>query len=164
MAATNAYSAGTDPRLSGNPQARSVLTCENVLACATTNQGAGDTAQMLVMAAGFLAIFASMQVLTAEGGTLTVDVGDGTDPDAFLDGVDGNAVAGTRYCSNVAYTDATDAGNVESATPTQLFSIPGGKFYSAADTIDGLINNAADAAKLRFTALIWNVDGSGTTS
>jgi hypothetical protein len=150
--------------LSANPQARSILTCENVLDCAVTNQGAADTAELCAMPAGFLALFASLQVLTKEGGTLTIDVGDGTNADAFLDGVDGNTgTPPVRYCSNATYANGTGDLDISSAA-AQLFSIPGGKFYSTADTVDALINDAADAAKFRLTVLIWNVDGAGTTS
>ena len=36
---------------------------------------------------------AGLDVTTAEGGTLTIDVGDGTDPDGYLDGVNANTTA-----------------------------------------------------------------------
>jgi hypothetical protein len=96
---------------------------------------------------------------------MTVDVGvSGVDADAFLDGTDLNTgTVPVYYASNVAYTDATDAGNVESAIPTQLYSVPGGKLFTAADTIDILSNNAADLYKVRLTSFVIDTVGSGLT-
>ena len=77
----------------------------------------------------------ALNVTTAEGGTLTVDVGDGVNPDGYLDGVNANATA--AYLT-VAGTDAYESG----------------KYYTAADTIDIVLNNAADAAVMTLTAVM----------
>jgi hypothetical protein len=77
----------------------------------------------------------ALNVTTAEGGTLTVDVGDGDNPDGYLDGVNGNATA--AYLT-VAGTDAFEAG----------------KYYTAADTIDVTTVNAADTAVMKLTAVM----------
>lgn len=78
----------------------------------------------------------ALNVTTAEGGTLTVDVGDGADPDGYHDGVNGNAVA--------AYI--TDAGGAT--------AFAHGKFYTAADTIDVTTVNAADTAVMTLTVVM----------
>lgn len=137
----------------------------NILDTADDNQGAADIAEMLAMDAGWLALIVGMQVLTLEGGTMTVDVGvTAVGADDFLDGTNLNTgTVPVYYASNVAYTDATDAGNVESAIATQLYSVPGGLLFTAADTIDVLWNNAADLAKIRLSVFVIDTVGNGLT-
>ncbi len=94
-----------------------------------------DILEVIKVPAQTLVTHVALEVTTAEGGTLTVDVGDGDNPDGYIDGVNANATA--AYLT-VAGTDAYEAG----------------KFYTAADTIDIVLNNAADAAVMTLTAVM----------
>ena len=62
-------------------------------------------------------------------GTITVDLGDGDEDDRYNEAVDLTATAGTNAWSN----HANDSGSQQ---------IGSGHFYSAADTIDLVFNNA----------------------
>jgi len=110
------------------------ITTERAAASLTALAG-GDILEVIRVPANTLVTNVALNVTTAEGGTLTIDVGDGDNPDGYLDGVNGNATA--AYLT-VAGTDAFEAG----------------KFYTAADTIDVKINNAADAAVMTLTAVM----------
>ena len=104
-------------------------------AAGLTALAAADVLEVIKVPANTLVTHVALNVTTAEGGTLTVDVGDGDNPDGYLDGVNANATA--AYLT-VAGTDAFEAG----------------KFYTAADTIDIVLNNAADAAVMKLTAVM----------
>ncbi len=110
------------------------ITTERAAASLTALTSA-DILEVIRVPANTLVTNVALNVTTAEGGTLTIDVGDGDNPDGYLDGVNGNATA--AYLT-VAGTDAFEAG----------------KFYTAADTIDVKINNAADAAVMTLTAVM----------
>jgi len=97
---------------------------------------ATDVLEVIKIPANTLVTSVALNVTTAEGGTLTIDVGDGDDPDGYHDGVNGNAVA--------AYI--TDAGGAA--------ALAHGKFYTAADTIDVTTVNAADAAVMTLTVVM----------
>ena len=84
-----------------------------------------------------------LDVTTAEGGTLTVDVGDGSDADGYLDGVNANTAA--SYATALSLAEAT---------PNTVVGYSNGKYYSAADTIDVKTVNAADTAVMRLWALV----------
>ena len=105
--------------------------------------GAGDGLEALRIPAKSLVMAVGMDVVTAEGGTLTVDIGDGSDTDGWLDGVNANTVA--SYCSAAALAEGT---------PNTFVGYGAGKYYSAADTIDVITVNAADAAVVRVWALV----------
>ena len=94
-----------------------------------------DILEVIKVPAQTLVTHVALEVTTAEGGTLTVDVGDGDNPDGYIDGVNANAAA--AYIT-VAGTDAYEQG----------------RFYTAADTIDIVLNNAADAAVMKLTAVM----------
>jgi len=104
-------------------------------AAGLTALGAADILEVIKVPAQTLVTNVVLEVTTAEGGTLTLDVGDGDNPDGYLDGVNGNATA--AYIS-VAGTDAFEQG----------------KYYTAADTIDVVTVNAADAAVMKLTAVM----------
>lgn len=97
---------------------------------------AGDVLEVIRVPANTLVTNVALNVTTAEGGTLTIDVGDGTDPDGYLDGVNANTAA--------AYI--TDAGGAA--------ALAHGKFYTAEDTIDVVTVNAADTAVMTLTAVM----------
>ena len=102
-------------------------------AAGLTALAATDVLEVIKVPANTLVTNVALNVTTAEGGTLTIDVGDGDDPDGYLDGVNANATA--------AYipVDGTAA-------------FAQGKYYTAADTIDVTTVNAADAAVMTLTA------------
>jgi len=104
-------------------------------AAGLTALGAADLFEVIKVPAKNLVTHVALEVTTAEGGTLTLDVGDGDNPDGYLDGVNGNATA--AYIS-VAGTDAFEQG----------------KYYTAADTIDVVTVNAADTAVMKLTAVM----------
>lgn len=113
------------------------------LAAGATALANGDGLEVLRIPAKTLVLRVGLDVTTAEGGTCTIDVGDGTDPDGFLDGVNANTVA--SYCSALALAEAA---------PNTVVGYSNGKYYSAADTIDVVFVNAADAAVMRVWALV----------
>lgn len=100
--------------------------------CSVDNIGSSDVWQAFSLPAGTLIHEVGAVCKTAEGGTLTVDVGfTGGDVDGFLDGVNMNS-AGAAYKST-AYESTQNA-------------YDSGYYLSSADTIDFLFNNAADTA------------------
>jgi hypothetical protein len=104
-------------------------------AAGLTALAATDVLEVIRVPANTYVTNVALNVTTAEGGTLTVDVGDGDNPDGYLDGVNANATA--AYLT-VAGTDAYESG----------------KFYTAADTIDVVTVNAADTAVMTLTAVM----------
>lgn len=88
--------------------------------------------------ADILVIGCKVEVLTAEGGTATADLGiTGGDVDAYIDGVDLNAAAGTVVVS----------GDAATAEPASMET--SGKYLSAAETVSILANNALATAVIR---------------
>lgn len=116
-------------------------------AAGATALTSGDVLEALPLPAKSLVLAVGLDVTTVEGGTLTIDVGDGSDTDGYLDGVDANTVA--SYASALALAEGT---------PNTVVGYGAGKYYSAADTIDVKLVNAADAAVVRLWALV--VDAS----
>lgn len=112
---------------------------------ATTNVASGDVVKLMVVPKDTYILNVVANVTTAEGGTLTIDVGDyltaddsAVDADGFLDGFNGNSAAATATRDQLA-EDTTTLGWAE------------GKFYRAAGSyIGALFNNAADAAVIDF--------------
>lgn len=113
------------------------------LAAGATALANGDIIEAIPLPAKSLVMRVGLDVTTAEGGTLTIDVGDGSDTDGYLDGVNANTVA--SYCSALALTEGA---------PNTITGYSNGKYYSAADTIDVLTVNAADTAVVRLWALV----------
>lgn len=116
---------------------------EVTLDFSSTNGTSGDTIQLFSIPADSVVLAVGAEVVTAEGGTLTIDVGDGDDPDGYLDGSNGNSA--THYTSL-----DTSVGYV------------GGRLYGSADTIDVLMNNTADTAVIHFWALVMDVSRRNT--
>ncbi len=130
--------------------ARTAFVLEREVDFAATNYAGTDVLQLIDIPAKTLVLTVVSDVVTAEGGTLTYDVGDGSDPDGFIDGANGNSVGTTA--SSLALTEGA---------PNTITGYSGGKFYAAADTLDMVINNAADAAKIRVRALCFDLSDSG---
>jgi len=104
-------------------------------AAGLTALAATDTLEVIKVPANTLVTNVVLNVTTAEGGTLTIDVGDGADPDGFIDGVNANTTA--------AYIPVAGTAAYEQ-----------GKYYTAADTIDVTTVNAADAAVMTLTVVM----------
>ena len=114
---------------------------ENELDFSATNVASADVVEALKIPADCLITDVHVIVKTAEGGTLTFDVGDGADPNGFDDAVDGNATAGS-VTSSIKGTDAYGIGRA----------------YTANDTIDLTMDNAADAASIVVVASGMNLN------
>lgn len=119
------------------------------LAASATALTSADVIEAIPLPAKSLVLSVGLDVTTAEGGTLTVDVGDGSDIDGYLDGVNANTAASYWSGNNLTVTPGTP--NVVAGTP---YAYGMGKYYSAADTIDVVVNNAPDAAVMRLWALV----------
>lgn len=113
------------------------------LAAGATALGAADILNVISIPAKTYVLRAGIDVTTPEGGTLTLDLGDGDDADGYLDGVNGNTTA--SYASSLVLVEAA---------PNTVLGYSNGKYYSAADTIDLVMVNATDTAVLRVWALV----------
>lgn len=103
--------------------------------CSVDNISGAAVWEAISIPAGTVVKNVGIVCLTAEGGTLTVEVGDtGVDPNGYIAAFDGNVANGMIQSLSAATAYVT------------------GKYYATADTIDVLFNNAADAAKLRVFA------------
>jgi hypothetical protein len=116
-----------------------------------TSRAANDVLQLFSVA-NCEVIHACINVTTAEGGTATADLGDGSDVDGFIDGADLDTVGLTRM--SLALTEAT---------PNTVTGYSSGKLYGATvDTIDLKVLNAVDAAicHVMVDVLDYSVDES----
>ncbi|HFD86864.1 MAG TPA: hypothetical protein ENJ35_04215 [Gammaproteobacteria bacterium] len=103
---------------------------------------------------GHMHLSTVVEVLTAEGGTATADIGiTGGDVDALIDGVDLNGTAGTLTWSGSAGT--AEVHSVGGATAG--YTTP-----DAGVTFSLLVNNALDAAKFRITSAWIDMRGQST--
>ena len=122
---------------------------EQYIDTSATNLGAASFA-LFDVPEGHIHLGTTVEVLTAEGGTATADIGiTGGDVDCLLDGVDLNGTAGT-FTSSVAAAHGIGGTTGGYVTPD------GGQTFSL------LANNALDAAKFRVTSLWMDVRGLGT--
>jgi hypothetical protein len=119
-----------------------VFLLKNSIDCAENAQGAGDIAKIIRIPAGTWVLEVQARVKTAEGGTLTIDVGDylesnnsAVDADGYMNDVDANAVA--------SYS------NKRTGTP----AFAAGKLYTVDSYLGVLFNNAADAALIEVHVL-----------
>ena len=103
----------------------------------------GDVIQALNIPAETCIINAGLEVITAASSSVTFDLGDGDDPDRYVDG-DTNAAG---HAAPVAH--ASNSGHV----------------YGTADTLDVTTGGAADTAgKIRVYAIMCDVSGSDETA
>jgi hypothetical protein len=73
-----------------------------------------------------------------------VDVGDGSAASGYLSNINANAVG--SHCSALALTEGA---------PNTITGYSGGKYYSAADTIDVVFDHSStDTAVMRLWALV----------
>lgn len=104
----------------------------------------GDVVEIMPVPAKTLVLRVGYDVTTAEGATATFDLGDGSDTDGYLNDISLNSVASGAMA--LALTEGT---------PNTVAGYSNGKYYSAADTIDMLLNNdGINAAKVRVWALV----------
>lgn len=110
--------------------------------CAADPVTSGDVVELLYIPAGTWILGAGAYVETAEGGTLTVDLGlyaaandAETDLDGFLNDLNGNAT-GAKVSASEAYVATM------------------GYRATAAQNLCATFNNAADAAKITFYAVL----------
>lgn len=96
-----------------------------------TALAAGDVYASIAFNAKSLILRVGVDVTGAGTAGLTLDVGDGTDPDGYLDGVSGAAVGSFQSGSNLTLTPGTP--NAITGTP---YAYGLGKYYTADDTID----------------------------
>jgi len=142
MATVDLTVGGTSGSLAAN--SGRVFTDMRELNFATTNRSSGDILQLFDMPAGAFVQFVAYQVVTAEGGTLTFDIGlTGVDADGFIDGANGNS---TGYGCSAPFS-------LTEAAPNTITGYGAGHLFTATDTIDLLLNNDADAAVVR----VWVV-------
>ncbi len=133
---------------------------ENTLDTAAANRGAGDDSAMLKVKANSLCLFAGLEVLTLEGATMTLDLGDDDDANGYLDGVNGNNAVGDVFASIKAYIMTSTAGDFDNETAVSalnVYSNVGGKLYLVDDTIDLINVDAADLLKVRVFAQIFDL-------
>ena len=108
------------------------IVAENILDFAEINVASADVVQALKIPAGAVVTSVRTRVLTAEGGAVTLDVGDEVDPNGWVAATNGNAAA------NVLIGAGAFAAN--------------GKQYDAADTLDLIPSADLDAAKVHVSA------------
>lgn len=135
MADVNLYTGGT-AGFSANSLNR-VHVEEFELDTAEQNLSTSDTYDIIYLPAGSMVLAVVATVVTAEGATATMGVGDSASATQFLTARDCNAVSSTA-----------------SAASTW-------KYYAAANAIRVTPNHAMDAAKIRFEAVIVDASWHG---
>ena len=104
----------------------------------------GDVLEIMPVPAKTRVLGVGYDVTTAEGATATFDLGDGSDTDGYLNDISLNSVASGVMSLTLA-----------EGAPNTISGYSNGKYYSAADTIDLVVNsNSVDAAKVRIWALV----------
>lgn len=130
-----------------------VIKWERIVDFSANNLGSSDTMQLFDLPADVLVMLVTVEVLTAEGGTATIDIGiTGGDVDKYMDGANINQSAGTVIVSG-------DAGTAE---PVAFEN--NGAYLSSAETVSVLANNALDAAKIRVQIFAFDCRGTLSSS
>ena len=142
MATVDLTVGGTSGSLAAN--SGRIFTDMRELDFSVTGRTAADVLQLFDMPAGAFVQYVFYQVVVAEGGTFTFDIGvTGVDADGFVDGGNGNSVG---YGGNAPFA-------LTEAAPNTITGYGAGKLFTATDTIDLLINDTVDTGKLR----VWVV-------
>ncbi len=111
----------------------------------------GDVLQMIDVPATFLALGVLVEVQTKEWTTSTpVQVGDGASTDGWLTTAQCNF---NTISTTLSQIDPFTRDSTTVQTVVSEFGSAGGKFYSAADTIDIIPQASLDAAKVRIA--VW---------
>lgn len=130
---------------------------ENTMDTLATNAAAADIIQMIKVTAPVFVLFAGLEVLVLEGGTMTLDMGDGDNADGYLDGVNGDGTVLDVFMSSKAYIMTSTSGDFDNegaVTALNIYSVVGGKLYTSDDTIDVITVNAANLLKFRAFAKV----------
>jgi len=98
----------------------------------TLQPSAADVIQAIPVVEGMYVTDVRLMVIVAAGGTMTCDIGDGTDPNGYDDSVDLSQAAKTV---TIGVTGTDDY-------------ITNGRYYTEDDTIDLTIDNANSTGKV----------------
>ena len=112
---------------------------QNTLDFSATNTSATNIVQVFTIPAQTVIVAIGIDVTTGEGATCTVDLGDGDST--------------TRYLTS---SDIETTGNRAAAAASVVPYV-----YTAADTIDMIMDHATDAAVVRVWAVIAKVQDTG---
>jgi hypothetical protein len=112
------------------------------------NRAANDIDEVFRILAGTFVLAVFAKVVTVEGGTLTFDVGDGATVDGYIDGANGNTLG---------YAGSKPLALAEGTPNTLVEAFADGKLYTADDTIDIKVIDAADAAVIALCAIVMPV-------
>lgn len=122
-----------------------LVTFENVIDCAADPLTDDTSHALFDIPKGYVHISTVVEVLVAEGGTATADIGiTGGDVDCLIDGVDLNAAVGTLW----------ESGSAGTAEAHSLAGATAGFLTNSATTFSLLNNDALDACKFRVTS-VW---------
>ena len=150
--ATQNLSVGTGKRIYSGPFPAASMELFNTVDFSKFNGGSADVIQMIEVPKNTLVLSVSHKVITAEGGTTTGTIGDGSDANGWLAAVNNNAAADTWLHSNGKITLSEGAPNT--IVYNDAYFALGGKVYTAADTIDMTLSaNAVATAKIQLIAL-----------
>lgn len=148
MATYTTYSNGETITATGGGNAAgypAVSVLQNVVDFSKRIVTAADVIQALSIPAHTLVMRVGYEVLVADA-TQTMTVGDGSDTDGFIVAADVGTL-GNSGMSALALTEGA---------PNTITGYSGGKYYSAADTIDILVptGKAYDTLKVRIFAIV----------
>lgn len=99
---------------------------------------AADVIKALNVPANTLVMRAGIVCHTAEGDTMTLDLGDGDDVDGYVDGYDAESTGGSASASALGYG-------------------PDGIFYTSADTIDLVIATVGAQTSHSAVVTVWAI-------
>ena len=116
--------------------------------CAVDTLTAAEVIEVFDIPKDTFVLAVGVRCETAEGATATIDIGDETNADGFIDGADMNSASTNASSNNVT------AGGTNAAFGVSVETTGGGKYYTDADTIDILVNNTMDAAAFTVWALV----------
>jgi hypothetical protein len=157
MAVQTTYKVGGGDALPGNRQGRTSA-LKFTIDTATTNVAGSDVLKLMDIPENTLIQDVIVDVRTAEGGTLTIDIGDylssndnAVDADGYIDGANGNSLGVTK-ASDITLTDGTP----NTISP----AYHNGRFYDDGDEYLGILfNNAANAAVFDVYVVAVNCNG-----
>lgn len=126
----------------------------NAINTANDNQTATDIAQLLQVRLGQYVMFVGLQVVILATSTSGVDIGDGTNDDAYIDAFDLTQAVGTIQLSALSYTIGSGTVISLGGQNNALFAGLGGKLYAADDTIDAVFDNTTAVGAFKIRALV----------
>lgn len=126
----------------------SVKRIKQTLDTSVNNLALNEVAQLIPVPANSFVALVRHEVTTVEGGAATFEVGDGSDTNGYGNAINANALS----------VDASGPISLVEGTPNTIAGYSGGKYYSAADTIDLKALAAMDAAVVEVEAIIYTFD------